>query len=194
MAYSGTWWEPPRDAADLLHHPAGGAHIGARIDLRREWHGRSWWRGRSISAAPAPMALHRDQCSRLTETLVESELFGTRRARLREPWSVRPGVLSRLTGARCCSMRSARCRRLRNETAARARDLRVRRLGGKHEIAVDARVLAATSHQLGTHLREDLLSVECLPDRNPPLREHKEDIPPIAEVMLRNLNKKHSTA
>ena len=27
----------------------------------------------------------------------------------------------------------------------------------------------------------------------PPLREHKEDIPPIAEVMLQNLNKKHGT-
>jgi DNA-binding NtrC family response regulator len=27
----------------------------------------------------------------------------------------------------------------------------------------------------------------------PPLRDHREDIPPIAEVMLRNLNKKHST-
>ena len=29
--------------------------------------------------------------------------------------------------------------------------------------------------------------------RIPPLREHKEDIAPIADVMLRNLNKKHST-
>ena len=27
----------------------------------------------------------------------------------------------------------------------------------------------------------------------PPLREHKEDIPPIADVMLQNLNKKHGT-
>ena len=27
----------------------------------------------------------------------------------------------------------------------------------------------------------------------PPLREHKEDIPPIAEVMLQNLNLKHGT-
>jgi DNA-binding NtrC family response regulator len=27
----------------------------------------------------------------------------------------------------------------------------------------------------------------------PPLREHKEDIPPIADVMVQNLNKKHGT-
>jgi DNA-binding NtrC family response regulator len=73
-------------------------------------------------------------------------------------------------------------------------DLRVRRLGGKREIAVDARVLAATSQELGTHLREELyyrLSVFQIVV--PPLREHKEDIPPIAEVMLQNLNKKHGT-
>jgi len=73
-------------------------------------------------------------------------------------------------------------------------DLRVRRLGGKHEIAVDARILAATSQELGTHLREELyyrLSVFQIVV--PPLREHKEDIPPITEVMLQNLNKKHGT-
>src|ERR1035441_3870789 len=73
-------------------------------------------------------------------------------------------------------------------------DLRVRRLGGKHEIAVDARVLAATSQELGTHLREELyyrLSVFQIVI--PRLREHKEDIPPITHVMLQNLNKKHGT-
>jgi transcriptional regulator with PAS, ATPase and Fis domain len=73
-------------------------------------------------------------------------------------------------------------------------DLRVRRLGGKQEIAVDARVLAATSQELGTHLREELyyrLSVFQIVV--PPLRERKEDIPLIADVMLQNLNKKHGT-
>ena len=73
-------------------------------------------------------------------------------------------------------------------------DLRVRRLGGKHEIAVDARVLAATSQDLGTHLREELyyrLSVFQIVV--PPLREHMDDIPPITEVLLQNLNAKHGT-
>lgn len=72
--------------------------------------------------------------------------------------------------------------------------MKVRRLGGKHEIEVDARVLAATSQELETHLREELyyrLSVFQIVV--PPLREHKEDIPLIAEVMLQNLNKKHGT-
>jgi DNA-binding NtrC family response regulator len=73
-------------------------------------------------------------------------------------------------------------------------DLRVRRLGGKREVPVDVRVLAATSQDLGTHLREELyyrLSVFQIVA--PPLREHKEDIAPIADVMLRTLNQKHGT-
>jgi transcriptional regulator with PAS, ATPase and Fis domain len=55
-------------------------------------------------------------------------------------------------------------------------------------------VLAATSQELGTHLREELyyrLSVFQI--LIPPLREHKEDIPLISDVMLQNLNKKYGT-
>ena len=73
-------------------------------------------------------------------------------------------------------------------------DLRVRRLGGKQEIAVDVRILAATSQELATHLREELyyrLSVFQIVV--PPLRAHKEDIPPIADAMLQSLNKKYGT-
>jgi DNA-binding NtrC family response regulator len=73
-------------------------------------------------------------------------------------------------------------------------DLRVRRLGGKREIPVDTRILAATSQEIGSHLREELyyrLSVFQIVI--PPLRERKEDIPLIADVMLQNLNKKHGT-
>ena len=70
----------------------------------------------------------------------------------------------------------------------------MRRLGGKTEIPVDARIVAATSQALGSHLREELyyrLSVFQIVI--PPLRERKEDIPPIAQAMLENLNKKHGT-
>jgi transcriptional regulator with PAS, ATPase and Fis domain len=55
-------------------------------------------------------------------------------------------------------------------------------------------MLAATSQELGTHLREELyyrLSVFQIVI--PPLREHKEDIPLIADVMLQNLNRKYGT-
>jgi DNA-binding NtrC family response regulator len=73
-------------------------------------------------------------------------------------------------------------------------DMRVRRLGGKSEILVDARVLAATSHSLQSRLREELyyrLSVFQIV--LPPLRERREDIPLIAEVMIQALNEKYGT-
>jgi len=53
-------------------------------------------------------------------------------------------------------------------------------------------VLAATSHPAVAHLREEIyyrLSVFQI--ELPPLRERKEDIPLIAEVMIRELNKKY---
>jgi transcriptional regulator with PAS, ATPase and Fis domain len=73
-------------------------------------------------------------------------------------------------------------------------DLRVRRLGGKSEIPVDARVLAATSHSVAAHLREEIFyRLSVFQIVLPPLRERKEDIPLIAEVMIQDLSMKHDT-
>ena len=79
-----------------------------------------------------------------------------REGRVHRRHGARPAASSRLTGARCFSTRSARCRSTQPKLLRVLEDLRVRRLGGKHEIAVDARIIAATSQDLGTHLREEL--------------------------------------
>jgi DNA-binding NtrC family response regulator len=131
----------------------------------------------------------------LPETLVESELFGHEKGAF-------TGAMERSAG---CFEQAEKGTLFLDEIGEMPlstqpkllrvlEDLRVRRLGGKREIPVDARVLAATSHELGTHLREELyyrLSVFQIVV--PPLREHKEDIPPIADVMLQNMNRKHGT-
>ena len=131
----------------------------------------------------------------LPETLIESELFGHERGAF-------TGAMERSAG---CFEQAHRGTLFLDEIGEMPastqpkllrvlEDLRVRRLGGKHEIAVDARVLAATSQELGSHLREELyyrLSVFQIVI--PPLRERKEDIRPIAEAMLQNLNRKHGT-
>jgi DNA-binding NtrC family response regulator len=131
----------------------------------------------------------------LPETLVESELFGHEKGAFTGALERSAGCFEQAEGGTLLldeigempvSMQPKLLRVLE--------DLRVRRLGGKREIPVDARVLAATSQDLGTHLREELyyrLSVFQIV--LPPLREHKEDIPAIAEVMLQNMNKKHGT-
>jgi DNA-binding NtrC family response regulator len=73
-------------------------------------------------------------------------------------------------------------------------DLKVRRLGGRVEIPVNARIVAATNQAVGTHLREDLFyRLSVFQIVVPPLREHKEDIAAIADAILLNVNKKHGT-
>ena len=131
----------------------------------------------------------------LPETLIESELFGHEKGAFTGAMERSAGCFEQAHGGTLFLDEIGEMPQSTQPKLLRVlEDLRVRRLGGKHEIAVDARVLAATSQELGTHLREELyyrLSVFQIVV--PPLREHKEDIPPIADVMLQNLNKKHGT-
>ena len=129
----------------------------------------------------------------LPESLIESELFGHEKGAFTGAMERRAGCFEQ---AHCGTLfldeigempLSAQPKLLRV-----LEDLRVRRLGGKSEIPVDARVLAATSHSVVAHVREEIyyrLSVFQI--MLPPLRGRKEDIPLIAEVMIQILNKKH---
>jgi DNA-binding NtrC family response regulator len=131
----------------------------------------------------------------LPETLVESELFGHERGAFTGAMERSAGCFEQAEGGTLFLDEIGEMPGSTQPKLLRVlEDLRVRRLGGKREIPVNARVLAATSQDLGTHLREELyyrLSVFQIVV--PPLREHREDIPPIVDVMLQNLNKKHGT-
>jgi DNA-binding NtrC family response regulator len=131
----------------------------------------------------------------LPEALIESELFGHEKGAFTGAMERSAGCFEQAHGGTLFLDEIGEMPQSTQPKLLRVlEDLRVRRLGGKHEIAVDARVLAATSQVLETHLREELyyrLSVFQI--LVPPLREHKEDIPLIADVMLQNLNKKHGT-
>ncbi len=131
----------------------------------------------------------------LPETLIESELFGHEKGAFTGALERSAGCFEQAHGGTLLLDEIGEMPSSTQPKLLRVlEDLRVRRLGGKHEIPVDVRVLAATSQDLGTHLREELyyrLSVFQMVI--PPLREHKEDIPPIADVMLQNLNRKHGT-
>jgi len=131
----------------------------------------------------------------LPEALVESELFGHERGAFTGAMERSAGCFEQAHGGTLFLDEIGEMPQSTQPKLLRVlEDLRVRRLGGKHEVAVDARILAATSQELGTHLREELyyrLSVFQIV--LPPLREHKEDIPPIVDVMLQNLNKKYAT-
>lgn len=131
----------------------------------------------------------------LPETLIESELFGHEKGAFTGAMERSAGCFEQAHGGTLFLDEIGEMPQSTQPKLLRVlEDLRVRRLGGRHEIAVDARVLAATSQELGTHLREELyyrLSVFQIV--LPPLRDHREDIPPIVDVMLQNLNRKHGT-
>ena len=131
----------------------------------------------------------------LPEALIESELFGHERGAFTGAMERSAGCFEQAHGGTLLLDEIGEMPQSTQPKLLRVlEDLRVRRLGGKHEIPVDVRVLAATSQDLGTHLREELyyrLSVFQIVI--PPLREHKEDIPPITDVMLQILNRKHGT-
>ena len=131
----------------------------------------------------------------LPESLIESELFGHEKGAFTGAVERRAGCFEQAHGGTLFLDEIGEMPQSTQPKLLRAlEDLRVRRLGGKSEIPVDVRVLAATSNVEGAPLREELyyrLSVFQI--LLPPLRERREDIPLIAEVMIRILNKKHGT-
>ena len=137
-------------------------------------------------------------CAAMPETLMESELFGHEKGSF-------TGAIERRAG---CFELAQNGTLLLDEigdmpVATQAKllrvleDSRVRRLGGKTELLVDVRVIAATNKVLDEALskgqiREDLYyRLNVIRIALPPLREHMEDLPLLAEALLRDLNKKH---
>jgi DNA-binding NtrC family response regulator len=129
----------------------------------------------------------------LPEALIESELFGHERGAFTGAMERRAGCFEQACGGTLFLDEIGEMPLATQPKLLRVlEDLRVRRLGGKSEIPVDVRLLAASSQSLATHLREELyyrLSVFQIV--LPPLRERREDIPLIAEAMIQTLNKKH---
>ncbi|MGH9760850.1 MAG: sigma-54-dependent transcriptional regulator [Blastocatellia bacterium] len=138
-------------------------------------------------------------CAAVPETLMESELFGHEKGAF-------TGASDRRIG---CFELADRGTLLLDEIAEMAfvlqakllrvlEDKTVRRLGSSKETSVDVRVIAATNKdpvkavQKGT-LREDLLyRLNVITIKLPPLREHREDVPLLAQHMVDELSKRHS--
>jgi len=131
----------------------------------------------------------------LPEALIESELFGHEKGAFTGAMERSAGAFEQAHGGTLFLDEIGEMPPSTQPKLLRVlEDLRVRRLGGKREIPVDVRVLAATSQDPRAHLRQELFyRLSVFQIVLPPLREHKEDIPPIADAMLEVLNKKHAT-
>ena len=139
-------------------------------------------------------------CAALPDTLIESELFGHEKGAF-------TGAVERRAG---CFELAQNGTVLLDEigdmpigTQAKLlrvlEDQRVRRLGGKSEVQLDVRVIAATNTPLEGAIkegkfREDLYyRLNVFPIPLPALRERPEDIPVLVTALLEELNAKHGT-
>ncbi len=138
-------------------------------------------------------------CAALPETLIESELFGHERGAF-------TGALERRAGcfelAQHGTLLLDELAEMPSGTQAKLlrvlEDSRVRRLGGKSEISVDVRVIAATNRIIEQalkkgDLREDLYyRLNVFQITLPPLRQRMSDLELLCETLITNLNRKHS--
>ncbi len=139
-------------------------------------------------------------CAALPETLIESELFGHEKGAFTGAVNRRAGCFEQSHGGTLFLDEIGEMPIHTQSKLLRVlEDLIVTRLGGNTKIQVDSRVIAATNKQPEAaiqrrELREDLYyRLNVFRIELPPLRERREDIAAIAEVMIRNLNRRHGT-
>ncbi|HEY1102830.1 MAG TPA: sigma 54-interacting transcriptional regulator [Burkholderiaceae bacterium] len=134
-------------------------------------------------------------CAAIPETLFESELFGYERGAFTGAAGARAGWFEQADrgtifldeiGEMPLPMQTKLLRTLQEGT--------VTRLGGKHEIRVDVRVVAATNRDLEAeaergHFRRDLFyRLNVIPIQLPSLRERREDIRTLAVYFANRAN------
>jgi len=138
-------------------------------------------------------------CAAMPETLMESELFGHEKGAF-------TGALERRAGcfelAQHGTLLLDELAEMPSGTQAKLlrvlEDSRVRRLGGKSEISVDVRVVAATNRNIDDalkkgDLREDLYyRLNVFQISLPPLRQRMADLPVLCEALISHLNRKHA--
>ncbi len=139
-------------------------------------------------------------CAALPESLIESELFGHEKGAFTGAVERRAGCFEQALGGTLLLDEIGEMPMLTQTRLLRVlEDLKVRRLGGKSEVQVDSRIISATNCKPESaieqkQLREDLYyRLNVFEINLPPLRDRKEDIADIAEVMIHNLNRRHET-
>jgi DNA-binding NtrC family response regulator/serine/threonine protein kinase/tetratricopeptide (TPR) repeat protein len=139
-------------------------------------------------------------CGAIPETLIESELFGSRKGSFTGAVTDRPGLFEAAHGG------TIFLDEISNTSAAvQVRLLRViqekevRRIGETKGRSIDVRLIAATNTSLESlvqqrQFRQDLLfRLKVLHIKVPPLRNRRDDIPALVDSFIARLNSTHKT-
>jgi len=130
-------------------------------------------------------------CTALTETLLESELFGHERGAFTGATARKLGKFELADGGTLfLDEVGDMSPKLQMDLLRVLQERRFYRVGGNEEIEVDVRVIAASNRDLREAVeqggfREDLYyRLNVLSVRLPPLRERKEDVPLLARAFI----------
>lgn len=169
--------------------------ISGESGTGKELVAHSIWKKSSRSEKPF-IALN---CSTLSETLMESELFGHEKGAFTHALKVKNGLVETAEGGILFLDEIAEM-----PVPLQAKLLRFldsgefRRVGGNKSLRTDVRVITATNKNLHNELmkgrfREDLFyRLNVINIELPPLRERKQDIKPLAEYFIHHYGRKVS--
>ncbi len=136
-------------------------------------------------------------CAAIPENLMESELFGHEKGAFTDARSQKRGIFELADGGSLFLDEVSEM-----TVGMQAKLLRVlegqsfRRIGGIKNINVDVRVIVASNRNLeeairAAKFRQDLyFRLAIIPIYLQPLRDHKEDIPPLLQHFIRHYNQK----
>jgi DNA-binding NtrC family response regulator len=137
-------------------------------------------------------------CSALPETLAESELFGHERGAFTDARTARLGLFEAASGGTLLlDELPSLSLNLQAKVLKTVEDHRIRRLGGHKEIPVDVRVIAATNRNLQQLAEEGAFRKDLYHRLDlyrlyiPPLRDRREDILPLANLLLERIRLRH---
>jgi two-component system response regulator HydG len=139
-------------------------------------------------------------CAAITETLLESELFGHARGSFTGAVSARKGLFEEADGGTFFFDEIAETPITFQAKLLRAvQENEIRRVGENKPIRVNVRIIAATNQDLLTSVAERRFRQDLYYRLNvarfvlPPLRDRREDIPVLLEFFLQKANRKMST-
>ena len=134
----------------------------------------------------------RVNCAALTETLMESELFGHVKGAYTSADSSQKGRFEMADGGTIFLDEVGEIPlNLQPKLLRIIQDRQFERVGSSEPVSVDVRIIAATNRNLEEMVRQGkfreglFFRLNVLPIRVPPLRARKEDILPIAESLLK---------
>ncbi len=134
-------------------------------------------------------------CAALTESLLESELFGHEKGAFTGAVARRKGKFESASGGTLFLDEVGDISpKLQLDLLRVLEERKLHRVGGAEPIEVDVRIVAATNRDLRRAVqegsfREDLFyRLNVIPIVMPPLRERKEDVPLLVEYFIENLS------